>query len=210
MPQVARKRGRPKDEVRRQRILATAREMFLEHGFQVVSVDAIAAAAEVSNRTVYSHFPSKDELLWAIIRAEGEAIRPHFPSDMPKTLKQYRLGLSQFGIGLVSLLTSPSIIRLGNLMLSEANRHPTLAQAFYSWGPGKTRATLEQWIDHGKTRKWLAAATPRHAGDHLLALWQGTWHLPQQLGLESKLTQPRIKAHVQECLELFFKAYRSH
>ncbi len=126
------KRGRPKDTVLRDRILSTARELFLEHGFQSVSVDSIAAAAQVSNRTVFSHFHSKDQLLWAIIMAEGESLRPQLIEQLPTSLRQYRQCLTDFGIGLVSLLTTPSIIRLGNLMLSESGRHPRWRSRFTS------------------------------------------------------------------------------
>ncbi len=203
------KRGRPKDTALRARILTTAREMFLEHGFQAVSVDSIAAAAQVSNRTVFSHFHSKDQLLWAIIVAEGESLRPQLIEELPTSLRQYRQCLTDFGIGLVTLLTTPTIIRLGNLMLSESSRHPEMAKTFYQWGPGMTRRTVVEWIEHGKSQRWLAPSTPSHAGDHLLALWQGTWHLPQQLGIQGKLTRPRIEAHVKECVDLFMRAYQN-
>ncbi len=207
MSDLPKKRGRPKDSDRRARILAKARELFLEHGFQVVSVDRIAAAAEVSNRTVFSHFPSKEDLLWAIIRDEGEAMRPIFPEQLPKNAGEFREGLVALGRGLVSLLTSPQIIQLGNLMLSESRRHPEMAKTFYQWGPLATRRSLSEWVTHGKRLGWLSPTTPDHAGDHLIALWQGCWHLPQQLGIEGNLSRRRIEAHVLECVDLFMRAY---
>ncbi len=205
---LPRKRGRPKDAERRARIVSKARELFLEHGFQVVSVDSIASAANVSNRTVFSHFPSKEDLLWAIVQDEGEVARPQIPEALPTSVRQLHDGLVAFGIGLVGLLTSPAIVRLGLLILSEASRHPDLAKTFYQWGPLATRRTLGRWIEHAKSSGWLSERTPLHAGDHLLALWQGCWHLPQQLGLEGKLSQRQVESHVRECVDLFMRAYR--
>jgi TetR/AcrR family transcriptional repressor of mexJK operon len=207
MSDLPKKRGRPKDSDRRARILAKARELFLENGFQAVSVDSIAAAAEVSNRTVFSHFPTKEELLWAIIREEGEAMRPVFPEHLPKSAEEFRDGLVAWGKSLITLLTTPHIIQLGNLILSESKRHPEMARAFYQWGPQATRRALAKWIAHGKQLGWLSEATPEHAGDHLIALWQGCWHLPQQLGLEERLSRRRIDAHVLECIDLFMRSY---
>lgn len=43
-------------------ILAAAAEQFRTLGFEASSMDKIAANAGVSKRTVYNHFPSKDEL----------------------------------------------------------------------------------------------------------------------------------------------------
>jgi len=47
---------------KRRAILAAAADQFRSHGYEAASVDRIAALAEVSKRTVYNHFPSKEEL----------------------------------------------------------------------------------------------------------------------------------------------------
>jgi len=51
----------------RQRILGAAYELFYRHGYGRVGVDAIAAHAGVTKRTLYNHFPSKDELVAAAL-----------------------------------------------------------------------------------------------------------------------------------------------
>ncbi|MGW4215013.1 TetR/AcrR family transcriptional regulator [Lentzea sp. NPDC004789] len=48
----------------RQRIAAAAVRLFSEHGFEYVTVARIAAAAEVSNKTVYNYFPTKAHLVF--------------------------------------------------------------------------------------------------------------------------------------------------
>lgn len=47
----------------RELIASTAARLFAEHGYEQVSVLDIAAAAEVSEQTVYNHFPTKSELV---------------------------------------------------------------------------------------------------------------------------------------------------
>ena len=45
-------------------IADTARELFLERGFEAVTVAEVARAAEVDTKTVYNYFPSKPELFY--------------------------------------------------------------------------------------------------------------------------------------------------
>src|SRR6266849_2126276 len=52
----------------RERILATARELFFRHGIRAVGVDAIAEAAGTNKMTLYRHFASKDELVAEYLR----------------------------------------------------------------------------------------------------------------------------------------------
>lgn len=47
----------------RHRLAATALELFLERGFEAVSVADVAAAAEVSKPTLFRYFPSKEDLV---------------------------------------------------------------------------------------------------------------------------------------------------
>jgi AcrR family transcriptional regulator len=57
-------------EKTRRRILDRAYVLFRRKGFTRVNVDEIAAAAEITKRTLYSHFKSKDELLAAVLEAQ--------------------------------------------------------------------------------------------------------------------------------------------
>src|ERR1700710_562225 len=52
----------------RERILASARELFYRHGLHSVGVDAIAEAAGTNKMTLYRHFESKDDLIVAYLR----------------------------------------------------------------------------------------------------------------------------------------------
>jgi AcrR family transcriptional regulator len=52
----------------RRRIVEAAYELFYRKGFARSGVDAIAAKAGVTKRTLYSHFASKDDLLAAALR----------------------------------------------------------------------------------------------------------------------------------------------
>ncbi len=199
-----RPRGRPKDDSLRLRILKCATDSFLEHGYQAVSMDAIAEAAGVSNRTVYSHFENKERLLAAVFRHEAERLRPHFSENAISNSSEFQSALQSFGEQFVGLLTHPTINGMGRVMIEEARRHPGMAKEFYAWGPIQTENQLVDFIELGKQHGWLFAPDCRLAAQQLLALWQGTWHFKQQLDLAKRLSKNKIASHVKESLQLFF------
>ena len=61
-----------KKRAAREAIAATARRLFAERGFDAVTVAEIAAAADVSEKTVFNHFATKEDLAFAG-REEGIA-----------------------------------------------------------------------------------------------------------------------------------------
>lgn len=63
---------------KREPLIQAALELFLRQGFHAVGVDAIAARAGITKRTLYYHFKSKDELILAVLRYRDERFRNDF------------------------------------------------------------------------------------------------------------------------------------
>lgn len=61
---------------KRQAIVEAAVAEFRTHGFDATSMDKIALAAGVSKRTVYNHFPSKDDLFDHILQELWDSSAP--------------------------------------------------------------------------------------------------------------------------------------
>jgi len=51
----------------REQILAIGQELLVEDGLRAITTNAVAQRARVSKKTLYQHFPSKDELLEGIL-----------------------------------------------------------------------------------------------------------------------------------------------
>ena len=60
---------------RRDHLVATAVELFAQHGYHATGIDKILAAAGVAKMTLYGHFRSKDELILAALRRWDEESR---------------------------------------------------------------------------------------------------------------------------------------
>ena len=88
----ATKKARTRDEIRR-----AAQQLFDQHGFEAVTVAAIAAAAGVAVQTVFNHFPTKEELFFAErapwVLGPAAAVRAWPPQLSALTaLRQYLVG----------------------------------------------------------------------------------------------------------------------
>jgi AcrR family transcriptional regulator len=74
------RRAREKEELR-QKILDTARDLFIAHGYDGVTLRKIADAIEYAPGTIYGYFKDKEELLRALCVADWEAFEQSFPRD---------------------------------------------------------------------------------------------------------------------------------
>ena len=74
--------GRRGDELRAH-ILKAAKEVFLEQGYERASMDAVAARAATSKRSLYAHFESKEKLFAAVVELVSDLylVRLGTPDD---------------------------------------------------------------------------------------------------------------------------------
>lgn len=62
----------PPPKTGRERLIATAVELFYRNGFGAIGIDRIIEAAGVTKTTFYKHFESKDDLVIAAVRRRDE------------------------------------------------------------------------------------------------------------------------------------------
>ena len=71
----------------RRRILETADRLFYEEGFRAVGVDRVVAEAGVAKATLYAHFPSKDDLVVAVLEHRERCTSEFFRAAMERHAK---------------------------------------------------------------------------------------------------------------------------
>ncbi|MGE4372025.1 MAG: TetR/AcrR family transcriptional regulator [Xanthobacter sp.] len=115
------------------RIRRAARILFLEKGYGATSMDAVAAAAPVSKRTLYHHFPGKAALFAAVI-AEAWSHLTSAPLLTESGGQTPRAVLEGFVARLEAHWAQPDVIPLLRLVIAETPRFPELSEAFFAAG----------------------------------------------------------------------------
>lgn len=187
---------------KREAILRAAIGEFREYGFAGTSMDRIAAVAEVSKRTVYNHFASKDELFAAILRQLWESAQDEqaLAYDRSRPLREQLLGLLARKM---LLLADASFIDLSRVAMAELMHAPERARAMMERLSEKEEA-LAVWMRAAQADGRLQlAAGPAEAAHQLQSMVKAFAFWPQVA-----LGQPALSADAQsdvlrDCVDMF-------
>jgi AcrR family transcriptional regulator len=136
---------RRKTEITQQRIVDAAYECFWRAGFTRTSLDTIAARADVTKRTLYSYFRSKDDLLAAVM-SHHNALAAQRLQRIGDRMPQDRDGLIESFFGQLSgwanatpRWSGSGFTRLA-IELADLPGHPARALA------RRVKGTTESWL----------------------------------------------------------------
>ncbi|RDG38988.1 TetR/AcrR family transcriptional regulator [Streptomyces corynorhini] len=161
---------------KRTAILDAARDLFLRQGVDRVSMDAVAARAEVSKRTVYDYFGDKRRLFLAILAdasdsvtiAVRRAIDEHLADDAGiTTVPQLEKALAAFAIDVGSTMHSAHYAAVFGLVAQERLRTPTTEDDLVT---APTEEMTAERIGHFADSGLLDTDDPSLAAGHFFAL----------------------------------------
>ncbi|MFT4210772.1 MAG: TetR/AcrR family transcriptional regulator [Microbacterium sp.] len=163
--------GNTAGRARRERIVADAMALFAAEGYADTSMRTIAERVGVSKSSLFHHYPTKEDLLRAVLAARDDEIsqRPLTPaSSAAELLRDLPVGAA------VNAERAPGLIEVYSVLSCEATaaRHP--AHDYF-------RARFDSALD--AFRELFAAAArdgdlpahrdPEHEAIWLVALWDG-------------------------------------
>lgn len=91
----------------RQRILETADRLFYQNGVRAVGIDRIIAEAGVAKMSLYKHFPSKDDLIVAVLQYREGQVLEFFRASMERHGRRTKDTLRAFFAALKEWFESP-------------------------------------------------------------------------------------------------------
>jgi TetR/AcrR family transcriptional regulator, mexJK operon transcriptional repressor len=184
--------------------------LFLEKGYAGTSMDDIAAAAQVSKQTIYTHFHSKEELFGDLVLGNAQRVED-FIATLELTLAgadDVEAALRQVARMYLRLVMRPEVLRLRRLVVGEAARFPDLARTYYEQVPGRVYEALARIFRDLASSRRLGVDDPVRAAEHFawltlgLPLDRGMFYPPDALTSDEELDRIADAA-----VQVFFNAY---
>jgi AcrR family transcriptional regulator len=159
---------------KREAITRAARTVFARDGYARASVDAIAAEAGVSTRTIYNHFESKQQLFVSVLQTSATQVADGFVANVARWVTGNDLegDLVAIGWALIAQQTDfPEHFAMVRQILPEAPHFPpAVLEAWQDAGPRRVEHEVARRVGQLAEQGLLRVEDPAQAAVHLIAL----------------------------------------
>ena len=190
---------------KRSDILTAAKEEFKEKGFLGASMDSLAKRAEVSKRTVYNHFPSKDILFHNIVKqlcdSFSQAVNIQYQGNVPLAEQLHVAAINE-----IQLLGTECFRDLNRIILAEFIRSPELATSTLEH-LGQQKDGLHVWINQSINDGRLKPVDADYAAQQFLGLIKASAFWPQLLMNQTFPTPEQQKIIADDAVLMFLARY---
>ena len=191
---------------KRSQILEVASALFLELGFDAVSIDMVTARVGGTKSNVYTHFGAKAGLFAAVVEEQWkESVQPFAEieqldaDDLP--LEE---ALRQLGRGFLRAILTEKEVSLQRMIVSETKRHSRLARQWYSYGPEKAYARFTTYVEkQQKAGRLIASKPPRQLAPLFLDMLSSEMHMKMMIANTPPPKRSEIDRIVEDCVEVF-------
>jgi TetR/AcrR family transcriptional regulator, mexJK operon transcriptional repressor len=194
---------------KRQQIVAGARQVFTELGFERASVDLIASRAGVSKATIYNHYEDKKALFVACIAQDAEDLRAGLRGCLGEPAGDVQEGLQLIGEKTMRVFLSPPIVALYRHIIAEAGRFPDLGRMIFDRGPSVIHGAIASYLERWDRTGALRIDDPRAAAVQFLALCQGDLLSRARLAVLEYPVDDEVRETVKRAVRTFVRAYRA-
>ena len=196
--------GRPADEGKRAAIVNAAIDSFFDHGFAATSIEQVAAQANVSKVTVYSHFGDKRGLFTAAVETECERMRDSFAAPrMPSGTLRERLTV--IGEAMLTFLSRPEMVRFERRIAAETEHEPAIGAAFLAAGPHRVKRAFAAFLEAMRAAGELEVEDAELAAEQFASMCKGMGDLERRFGAPPD--PGRDRERIAGAVEVFCRAY---
>jgi AcrR family transcriptional regulator len=193
-------------------ITRAARSVFARDGYSRASIDVIAAAADVSTRTIYNHFESKEQLFATVLLASATEVADAFVANVERgaSLTASDAEHSLVTIGLALALQSTNFAE-HFAMVSQINAEtphfsPEILTAWKEAGPLRVQREIEHHLTRLRELGLLDVDDATRATHHFVGLVTAEIRTTSFYG-STPLTEAQTAELVQAGVKAFLYGY---
>jgi TetR/AcrR family transcriptional regulator, mexJK operon transcriptional repressor len=186
------------------RIIAAAREAFLEQGYDGVSMDEVAKRAGVAKQTVYARYASKDALFLAVIDSVKGRVLSAITTPGPLAIRDR---LERIARELLEVVLDPSTLSLLRIAMAASYRFPTLGRSIWGTDVKEGHSVLADVIEQAAKDGSLTVEDASVAAGQFLALVRGELHLRCLLDPSFRPPPAPIERQVAAAVDCFMARY---
>jgi len=153
------RRGGRLTEQRRREIIAQVAPLFLERGYERVTIDDIVERIGGSKRTLYERFGGKAALFEVVISEYCASVQRDLFAAVSETMSVEKQ-LVAIGKHFLRMILQGRILEQHRLMVSMGRSFPSVAKLFYQLGPASAYSLVAGWIKRQQDAGTIAAGDP--------------------------------------------------
>ncbi|MGB1263078.1 MAG: TetR/AcrR family transcriptional regulator [Cognaticolwellia sp.] len=194
-----------RSQVKREAIIVAAKAAFKAHGVQATTMDKLAELAQVSKRTVYNHFATKEDLVMYLVtdlwqqsltkidvsycgsQSLGAQLRQLISQEIDLITSQEYIDLSRVAIG--HLFYNPEVLQQEIAKISE---HET---------------ALQRWLHDAVSDNALDISDINFAYEQLHNMIKGSCFWPLIFQMKTELSPAEKTQIVEETIKTFLARY---
>jgi AcrR family transcriptional regulator len=207
---VRRSRGRPQirsDEETLVLLIDAADREFQLNGYAGTNINCVAQRAGVSTKTLYKLVANKAELFEAVIRRKISRFLldiGDIATDGLDTREQLERILFAFGV----LTLSDETIAINRLVISECERFPEVASAFYELAITPVNGLIEDWLNRQKAKGTIKVDDVHIASGMLRGMMIMEPQRTAMMGQRSAPHRDEIAFRAKVCADVFYNGCR--
>ncbi|WP_420405923.1 TetR/AcrR family transcriptional regulator [Nisaea sp.] len=187
-------------------IVDAACKLFTEQGYEVTSMDKVAAEANVSKRTVYSYFESKEHLFCTVMGGMCAGFGEPMPGDIDFS-GGLRSVLIDSAMLIVGKVTDPDKQRLMRTVIGEVEQFPLIGQTFWKQGPGRMRDELANYFRLMQEEGLMKKSDPVLSASQFQGIVAGPFMIQTMFTGTCDWTREEALATIEDAVDDFLKMH---
>lgn len=187
--------------------LEVATDLFIQHGYEYVSLDQIVEVAGGSKATIYKYFGSKQGLFFAICQKRCDNFLEKIDAICQQDGVNIRQDLSKLLFDLYQLFLDKKGAAFGRLMMQTVQTDAQLAQKLYDIGVKRAINLLADYLQKAHDLKQINCTNPTISATYFLGFFHDI-HWRNLVNLPIQHDEVAIRTQIDYMVERFIQGHQ--